>query len=123
MKKSDMPAFRRICNNNSLGDTIISEFTQGPIPDKESNSKSSKMSSNENLVNLERPENIEPGVRRQTVIKEERKESMTLKDIDSSINNTTSNLRIDADILKNSELEALAKKRAQKMNAPVRVIL
>ena len=122
MKKSDVPAFRRICNNNSLGETLISEFTQGPIPDKESNSKSSKVSSNENLVNLDRPENIEPAtqMRRQQVIKEERKESMTLKDIDSSINTGgTSNLRIEPDILKNSELEALAKKRAQKLNAPV----
>ena len=58
MKKSGQFAFRRICNNNSLGETLISEFImQDQLHDKESHSKSSK-SSNENLVNLS-PENAE----------------------------------------------------------------
>ena len=33
----------------------MSEFIQGPLPDKESQSKSSKLSSNENLTNLSPP--------------------------------------------------------------------
>jgi len=89
-KKSERFAFRRICNNSSLGETLVSEFIfQDPMVDKESHSKSSK-SSNENLVNLSPPENGESPNRIQetnvqTVVTKPMPRHAEIREIDSSI--------------------------------------
>ena len=63
-------AFRRI-NNNLLGETLVSEFVQDALADKESNSKSSKGSSHENLINLENNESPLPEIRAQQTRRQE----------------------------------------------------
>lgn len=88
-KKSERMAFRRICNNNSLGETLVSEFIQDPLPDKESNSKSSKLSSNENLVDLYQTENKKPPqtqiIRPEKVVQPQNKLRLGPQEIDNSI--------------------------------------
>jgi len=126
-KKPEMYAFRRICNNSYLGETLMSEFIQGPLPDKESQSKSSKLSSNENLTNLSPPIDIQGPNQNSGVIQNKpsnQQEGKFFQSKDSRSEGFDSSASLTAEgehnILRYSDMEALIRNQQKQARHPVR---